>query len=73
MRQKLTTEEGKRIYGQRNYLIEPAIGQLKMVGGFQYFLLRGLAGAWTELHWVAMAHNVLKLMRWTVQRRARAA
>ena len=73
MRQKLVTEAGKRTYGQRKCLVEPTIGQLKMVGGFQYFLLRGLAGAWTELQWVAMAHNVLKLMRRTVERRASAA
>jgi hypothetical protein len=73
MRQKLVTEAGRRMYGQRKCLVEPTIGQLKIVGGFQYFLLRGLAGAWTELQWVAMAHNVLKLMRRTVERRATAA
>jgi hypothetical protein len=73
MRQKLATEAGRRTYGQRKCLVEPTIGQLKIVGGFQYFLLRGLVGAWIELQWVAMAHNVLKLMRRTVERRARAA
>ena len=44
MRQKLDTEEGKAVYGKRKCLVEPVIGQLKVVGRLVQFLLRGARG-----------------------------
>ena len=44
MRQKLDTEEGKAVYGKRKCLVEPVIGQLKVVGRLVQFLLRGPLG-----------------------------
>ena len=63
MRQKLDTEEGKAVYGKRKCLVEPVIGQLKVVGRLVQFLLRGLTGANLEFKWSAIAHNLLKLTR----------
>ena len=63
MKQKLVTEGGKAVYGKRKWLVEPTIGQLKVVGRLVQFLLRGLAGANLELKWSAIAHNLLKLTR----------
>lgn len=63
MRQKLKTEEGKKIYKKRKAIVEPVIGQIKVVGQFVQFLLRGLMGARIEWKWATIAHNLLKLTR----------
>jgi YgiT-type zinc finger domain-containing protein len=63
MRQKLGSDEGKAIYGERKCIVEPTIGQLKMVGGIARLLLRGLLGAKIEWKWSTTAHNLLKLSR----------
>lgn len=63
MRQKLGTDEGKAIYGERKCIVEPTIGQLKMVGGIARLLLRGLLGAKIEWKWSTTAHNLLKISR----------
>jgi len=63
MRQKLAGAEGRAVYGRRKCLVEPVIGQLKVVGRLAQFLLRGLTGAKLELKWSAIAHNLLKLTR----------
>jgi transposase len=63
MRQKLGTDEGKAIYGERKCIVEPTIGQLKTVGGIARLLLRGLVGAKIECKWSTTAHNLLKLSR----------
>ena len=44
-------------------MVEPVIGQLKIVGGFIQFLLRGLLGTKIEWKWATMAHNILKMTR----------
>jgi transposase len=63
MRQKLATDEGRAIYGERKCIAEPTIGQLKIVGGMARLLLRGLLGAKIEWKWATTAHNLLKLSR----------
>ncbi|MFC1524955.1 IS1182 family transposase, partial [Planctomycetota bacterium] len=63
MRQKLKSEEGKAIYKRRKTIVEPVIGQIKVVGGFIQFLLRGLMGAKIEWKWATIAHNLLKITR----------
>ncbi len=63
MRQKLGTDEGKAIYGERKCIPEPTIGQLKTVGGIARLLLRELLGAKIEWKWATTAHNLLKLSR----------
>jgi len=63
MRQKLKTEDGRAIYSRRKCIIEPVIGQLKVVGRFIQFLLRGIMGARIEWKWATIAHNLLKITR----------
>jgi len=63
MQQKLKTEGGKKIYKKRKTMVEPVIGQIKVVKGFVQFLLRGLMGAQIEWQWATMAHNLLKISR----------
>jgi transposase len=68
MRQKLKTETGRTIYGRRKCIAEPVIGQLKVVGRFIQFLLRGLLGVRIEWKWATVAHNLLKIARRVVIR-----
>ena len=42
MKEKLSSNEGRSIYGKRKCLVEPIFGQIKTRGGFSQFLLRGL-------------------------------
>jgi len=63
MRQKLKSDRGKKIYSKRKIMVEPVIGQIKTVGNFIRFLLRGLIGAKIEWKWATIAHNILKITR----------
>jgi transposase len=63
MRQKLATEDGRRIYAQRKWLVEPVVGQIRVVENFIQFLLRGLERVRVEWKWAAIAHNMLKIIR----------
>jgi transposase len=63
MRAKLATEEGRAIYAKRKCLVEPTIGQLKVVNRLVQFLLRGILGAKLEVRWGAIAHNLMKMVR----------
>lgn len=63
MRKKINTEEGKEIYGKRKILAEPVFGQMRVVGGLNQFLLRGLEKVRTEWKIGATAHNLLKIIR----------
>jgi len=61
MREKITTDKGKSIYGRRKCLVEPVFGQIKMRSGFGQFLLRGLEKVRLEWKIAAIAHNLLKI------------
>jgi transposase len=63
MRQKLKADKGRKIYSKRKIIVEPVIGQIKIVGGFVRFLLKGLTGAKIEWKWATIAHNLLKITR----------
>ena len=63
MREKLRTEKGREIYGKRKTLIEPVFGQMRTVGGFNQFLLRGIDKVRMEWKIGAIAHNLLKITR----------
>jgi hypothetical protein len=71
MRAKLVTEEGRAIYAKRKCLVEPTIGQLKVVNRLVQFLLRGIMGAKLEVKWGAIAHNLMKMVRKTLTGEAR--
>jgi transposase len=61
MREKISTCEGRLIYGKRKCLVEPVFGQIKTRGGFSQFLLRGLEKVRLEWKIAAIAHNLLKI------------
>jgi len=63
MRQKLSTPEGKKIYGKRKITAEPVFGNLSQNLGFREFLLRGLEKVKGEFSLMCTAHNLLKITR----------
>lgn len=62
MRAKISSAEGKALYGKRKCIVEPVIGQIKMRSGFWQFLLRGLQKVQIEWKIAATAHNLLKII-----------
>ena len=70
MKEKLDTEEGRKIYGLRKHLVEPVIGNIKYNLGLDEFSLRGLNSVKLELNLASIAHNLKKIwiakMRLTV-------
>lgn len=62
MRQKLKSEEGKRLYRLRSQTVEPVFGQCKSNRGMSRFLAHGCEGAEAESSLMNMCHNMLKMM-----------
>jgi len=63
MRQKLSTNEAKRIYRRRMTIIEPVIGNIKHNLRFREFLLRGLKKVKAEFTLIAIVHNIQKIAK----------
>lgn len=63
MARKLLTKKGKRLYGRRKCIVEPAIGQIKHVQGFRQFSLRSHVKVRAEWFLVTAAHNLRKLFK----------
>lgn len=61
MRAKISTAEGRAMYGKRKCLVEPVFGQIKTRNGFSQFLPRGLEKVKLEWKIVATAHNLSKI------------
>jgi transposase len=61
MKEKLETEEGRRLYGLRKQTVEPVFGIIKQCMGFRQFLLRGLEKVSGEWELVTLAYNVKRL------------
>ena len=61
MKKKMKTEDGKKIFGKRKTIVEPAIGNIKENLGFRGFYLRGLEGAKIELNIASITHNLKKI------------
>jgi hypothetical protein len=70
MQRKLRTKRGRAIYAQRGASVEPVFGQMKDRQGAGQFSMRGLAACQGEWHLQAAVHNLRKLHRETVRRRA---
>ena len=67
MAHRLSTIEGRAIYGKRKSTVEPVFGIIKSVMGFRQFHLRGLddvSGEWTL---VTMAWNLKRLFNLSQQ------
>jgi hypothetical protein len=61
MREKVTSEEGKRIYGRRAASVEPVFGIIKSAMGLRQFLLRGMAKVRIEWDLTCLAYNMRRL------------
>jgi len=58
---KMKTEEAKKIFGQRQQVVEPAIGNYKENLGFREFLTRGIKSVRNEFNLVCTAANLRKI------------
>jgi len=65
MRDKMMTDEGKKVYGIRKITVEPVYGNIKENFGFRGFLLRGIEKVKIELNLVCIAHNLQKIFLMT--------
>jgi transposase len=63
MRNKLNSESGRALYGQRKTVVEPVFGQIKQARGIRRLWLRGLDKVAGEWKLICAAHNLLKLFR----------
>ena len=63
MKEKMETDEAKKVYNLRKITVEPVYGNLKENLGFRGFLLRGLEKVKTEFNLVCIAHNLQKIWR----------
>jgi transposase len=61
MRDKLSTDRGRKLYAQRKITIEPVFGQIKYNRHIDRFMRRGRAAAQSEWRLVTATHNLLKL------------
>lgn len=66
MREKVSSEDGKRIYGKRASTVEPVFGIIKGPPmGLRQFLLRGLEKVRLEWNLVCLAYNMKRI--WSLQ------
>jgi transposase len=61
MKHRLTTREGRKLYGLRKQTVEPVFGIIKSVMRFRQFLLRGLEAVRGEWSLVIMAWNIKRM------------
>lgn len=61
MAHRLSTAEGKALYGLRKQTVEPVFGIIKEVIGFRRFMLRGMEKASLEWTLVNTAYNLKRL------------
>jgi hypothetical protein len=65
MRERLQTDDGRRLYRRRQTAIEPIFGDTKHNRRADRFRRRGLPACRSELQILALTHNLLKLYRAT--------
>jgi transposase len=63
MRQKLRSEEGKRIYAKRGYTVEPVFGEMKWDGRKPSMDLRGSVKVRGEFSLMCLVHNVKRIVK----------
>jgi len=63
MKEKMESEEGRRVYGFRKISVEPVYGNIKQNLGFREFLLRGKENVKIEFNLVCIAHNLQKIWK----------
>ena len=65
MREKVSSEEGRRKYGRRKWVAEAPFGQIKAARGLRQMLMRGIEKTREEWNLICAGHNLLKLYRAT--------
>lgn len=63
MAHRLKTRAGKALYGLRKSTVEPVIGIIKSVMGFDHFSLRGLTNVTGEWNLACLAYNIKRMHR----------
>jgi hypothetical protein len=63
MEHRLRSEEGARLYGMRQHMIEPVFAHTKHNRGYTRFMRRGLSAVQAEWQLILTTHNLLKLHR----------
>lgn len=63
MRKKMELESSKKIYAKRSGCVEPVFGQIKNNRGMKRFKLKGLSKVKAEFLYMAIAHNLGKIMK----------
>ncbi len=66
MREKMELAGSKEIYAKRSGSVEPVFGQIKNNRGFTRFKLKGIMKVKTEFMYMAIAHNLGKIMKHSV-------
>jgi transposase len=61
MREKVASEDGKRIYGKRASTVEPVFGTIKGAMDLRQFLLRGLEKVRIEWDLACLAYNLKRI------------
>ncbi|GAF94208.1 unnamed protein product [marine sediment metagenome] len=61
MREKLETDEGKKVYQRRMSTVEPLHGDIQKNRGFIQFVLRGIEKVRVEYNLIGIAHNIRKI------------
>jgi hypothetical protein len=62
MADKLATDKGRRIYARRKTITEPVFGHIREARAFRRFSMRGRAKVEAEWTFVALVHNILKIV-----------
>jgi hypothetical protein len=70
LQRKLRTKRGRTIHAKRGASVEPVVGQMKHRQGAGQVSMRGLGACRGEWHLHAAVHNLRKLHRESVRRRA---
>jgi hypothetical protein len=63
MKEKLSSDQGKRAYSRRKVIVEPVFGQIEEARGFRRFSQRGQVKVRREWALICLTHNLLKLFR----------
>ena len=63
MRQKLRSDEGRRIYAKRGYTVEPVFGEIKRDSRKPSIDLRGPVKVRVEFSLLCLAHKVKKIVK----------
>jgi transposase len=62
VRQRLRSQEGRKIYRRRQAVVEPVLGTLKEQRGIRRFRRRGLAAVSVEWLMTAIAYNIRRML-----------